>query len=225
MKTLLKIYSASCILVVAFFVFFSIPWGILPFSDAVNAIIIGSLFVGLAAFYIFYFYKREGVEFGWFLANRGGFWAITVILIGLTIVLCGTLLYVSPELFVPAFEQGALPFGIAIASLFWLALIFMFAYLTVGMMAKTTANVREFQFIEALINALIGFVCLGLAGVFFSLFLEVINDIAIRISVSIQWKMIWIFVGLVALAGIVYGIIEKTSRLVERDESTDAIKE
>ena len=209
MKTLLKIYSASCLIVLGFFTFFLIPWGLLPFSDAANIVTVGAVLFGLSSFYIVYFYRREGLEFGWFLANRGGFWATTSAVLGLVTILCGTLLYFWPELYVPAFEQGALPFGIAIVSLFWLALIFMFGYLSIGMVARMTAYARLLRFSDVFVNALIGLVCIGLAGLFFSLFLEVINDIAIRISISIQWKAIWIFVGALILAGMVYGFWEK----------------
>jgi hypothetical protein len=219
MKILLRIYSASCLIVLGFFTFFLIPWGLLPFSDAANIIIVGAILLGLAAFYVLYFYQREGLDVGWFMANRGGFWAITIGVLGLLAILCGGLLYVWPQLYVPAFEQGALPFGIAIVSLFWLALIFMFGYLTVGMVAMVTAHLRKFEFADALVNTLIALICLGLAGVFFSLFLEVINDIAIRISVAVQWNAIWVFVGALIAAGVVYGFWAKPSELVDTNEA------
>ena len=222
MKTLLKIYSASCLIVLGFFAFFLIPWGLLPFSDAVNIIVVGTVLVGVSSFYIVYFYKREGIEFGWFLANRGGLWATAVAVLGLIALFCGALLFFWPELYVPAFEQGALPFGVAIVSLFWLALIFMFGYLSVGMVARVAAYARLFRLSVVFINVLIALVCLGLAGLFFSLFLEVINDIAIRISTSIQWKAIWLFLGAVSLAGVVYGLWEKPSSFI--DESTEELE-
>ena len=205
MKTLLRIYSASCVTVLGFFAFFMIPWGILPFSDGVNLMDVGGVLQGLVAFNFFYFYRREGMDLGWFLANRGGLWATAIAVLGLAALLCGTLLFIWPEMYVPAFEQGALPFGIATVSLFWMALICMFGYLSFGMTAKTTAYIRMSQFSVAFIYGLIAVFCLFLAAVFFSLYLEVINDIAIRISVPIQWNMIWIFTGLLFAAGIVYG--------------------
>ena len=215
MKTLLKIYSASCLIVLGFFTFFLIPWGLLPFSDAVNIMTVGAVLVGLSSIYIDYFYRREGLEFGWFLANRGGFWAITIAVLGFVAIFCGTLLFFWPELYVPAFEQGALPFGIAIVSLFWLALIFMFGYLSVGMIARVIANLRLLRFSDVFVNALIALVCICLAGLFFFLFLEVVNDIAIRIAVAVQWKAIWTFVGALTLAGVVYGLWEKPSFLMD----------
>lgn len=211
MKTLLKIYSASCLIVLGFFAFFLIPWGLLPFSDAANIITVGAVMVGLSAYYVGYFYRREGLDIGWFLANRGGFWALIVAGIGLVAIFCGSLLYFLPDLYVPVFEQGALPFGVAIVSLFWLALIFMFAYLTFGMVARATAQLRLFRFADMTVNGLLAFMCLGLAGLFFSLFVEVINDIAIRISTTSQRSATWIFIGTLAVAGIVYGIWERPS--------------
>lgn len=221
MKTLLKIYSASCLIVLGFFTFFSLPWGLLPFSDAANVITVGVIMVVLSAYYIGYFYRREGLELGWFLANRGGFWAITVAGLGLVAIFSGTLLYFWPELYVPAFEHGALPFGIAIVSLFWLALIFMFGYLTVGMIARVTVYLRKLEFADAIVNLLVALVCLGLAAIFFSLFVEVINDIAIRISQPTQWKAIWIFAGSLIVAGVLYGSLGESSKLIDPEKAVE----
>jgi hypothetical protein len=99
-----------------------------------------------------------------------------------------------------------LPFGIAIVSLFWLALIFMFGYLSVGMVARIVASLRLIRLGDAIVNSLVALVCLGLAGLFFSLFLEVLNDILIRIGIEHQWTAIWIFTGGLVSAGLVFGI-------------------
>ncbi|MEO8647885.1 MAG: hypothetical protein ABI539_01840 [Acidobacteriota bacterium] len=215
MNTLIRIYSASCIVVVGFFTFFLIPWHLLPFSDAANITLVGSVIVALSAGYIFYCMRRDGADLGWFLVDRGGLFAITFAVLGIAAFVCGTLLFVWPDLYVPAFEQGALPFGIMLVSLFWLALIFMFGFLTFGMVARVAANVRLFQFSRAAVDALIALVCLGMAAVFFSLFLEVINDIAIRISNAAQWNAIWTFTGLLLAAGIIRGAWESPSQLLD----------
>jgi hypothetical protein len=68
-------------------------------------------------------------------------------------------------------------------------------------------------------------VCLGLAGVFFSLFLEVINDIAFRISVPNQWTAIWIFVGSLLLAGVIFGVSKDPSYFVESKLAEGSNKE
>jgi hypothetical protein len=219
MRTLVKVYSASCLIVLGFFVVLQLPWELLPFSDGVNIALVGAFLVVFAAYYIFYFYRREGFELGWFLANRGGFWILTIAILGLVMITCGLVIYAAPQYFVPAFEQGALPFGIALVSLFWLALIYMFGYLTIGMVARVVANLRLLKFVEAVINALIALVCLGPAGVFFSLFLEVLNDILMRIAIPSQWTAIWIFAGAVVVTGVVYGVLKEPSYHLD-DENT-----
>lgn len=219
MRTLVKIYSASCLVVLGFVVVLQLPWELLPFSDGVNIALVGALLAAFAAYYTFYFYRREGFEFGWFLANRGGFWVLAIAILGLVMIVCGGVVYFAPEYFVPAFEQGALPFGIAIVSLFWMALIYMFGYLSIGMVARVIANLRLLKLVEAGINALIALVCLGLAGLFFSLFLEVLNDILMRIGIANQWTAIWIFIAGVVLAGGVYGVWKEPSYHLDDENS------
>lgn len=223
MKVLLKLYSISCIVVVAFFAFFMVPWGIMPFSDGVNLIIIGVLLVGATAFYTQYFYRREGLELGWFLLFRGGFWVITVACIGVAALVCGTLLLVWPDLFANVLEQGALPFGILLVSFFWLALIFLLAYPAFGMTARSAAHARELKFTQTVIHGLIALVCTSLAAVFFSLFVEVLNDILARISIPTQWKAIWIFVGLLTGPAIIYGLWRGRDLIREDTDKTDNV--
>ena len=218
MKTLLKLYSAACIVVISFFVFFTLPLGFLPFSDAVDLIIVGTIFAGLSGLYSLYFYRREGLELGWFMLFRGGFWVITAACLGLVMMTCGSLLFLWPEMFTTAIERGALPFGIVLVSLFWLALIFLLAYPAFGMAAKATAYASALRFGESITHALIAIVCSALATVFFSLFLEVLNDILIRISVPAQWKAIWVFSGLLVSTGIVYGLWKRPEFCREVDE-------
>lgn len=226
MKALIKIYTASCLVVAGFFLFFLLPWGLMPFSDGVNLVCIGGLLIISAAGYTLYFYRREGFDLGWFLAQRAGFWVLTVAALGAVTLVCGTLIYAAPHLFVPAFEQGAFPFGVVIVSLFWMALIYMFAYLAFGMVARVVAYCRVSRVWDALINALIALFCLALAAVFFSLYLEVIHDILIRISERSQWNAIWAFAGLLTLAGAVYGFWNDPTLLIDKDAADDeAVRE
>jgi hypothetical protein len=205
MKTLLKIYAASCVVVFAFFLFFSLPFGLLPFSDAVNLIFAGLLVLAIPVIYFVATVRREGFDFGWLLSNRGGFWAILVGAFGLAAIFCGMLLFIWPEMFQPAFEQGTLPFGILLVSLFWLALIYMFAFLAFGATSQAAEYIRQFRFRDSFAYLLLTLICSGLAGVFVSLFLQVLNDIAIRISETNQWNAIIFFVSLLLAAGIVHG--------------------
>lgn len=222
MKVLLKLYSISCIVVMAFFAFFMVPWGIMPFSDAVNMIVVGGFLSACAGVYTFYFYRREGLELGWFLLFRGGFWVITVACIGGAAMVCGALLLIWPELFSNVLDQGSLPFGILLVSLFWLAMIFLLAYPAFGMTALAAAYARELKFTQTVTHAAIALVCTSLAAVFFSLFVEVLNDILARISVPGQWKAIWIFTGLLMGSGSIYGLWKGHNLLREADRNGGA---
>ncbi|MEQ1762196.1 MAG: hypothetical protein ABL984_03515 [Pyrinomonadaceae bacterium] len=222
MRTLGNIYAASCLIVLGFFVVLRLPWGLLPFSDGVNIVFVGTLLVAFAAYYTFYFYRLEGFELGWFLANRWGFWIVAVAILGMVMITLGLAVYIAPQFYVPALEQGALPFGIAIVSLFWLSLIYLFGYLTVGMVARVVASLRLVSIADAAVNGLIALVCLGLAALFFSLFLEVLNDIMMRIGIANQWTAIWIFVGAVVIAGVIYGILKEPSYHLDDEETSEA---
>lgn len=219
MKVLVKLYSISCIVVMAFFAFFMVPWGIMPFSDGINLLIIGGILVGVTGFYTIYFYRREGLELGWFLLFRGGMWVITVACIGLAALVCGALLLIWPDMFANVLEQGSLPFGILLVSMFWLALIFLLAYPAFGMAAQAAAHARELKFTQTVTTVLIAIVCTSLAAVFFSLFVEVLNDIFVRISIPMQWKAIWIFVGLLMGSGSIYGLWKGPKLVREEDEN------
>ncbi len=220
MRTLGKIYAASCLVVLGFFIVLQLPWGLLPFSDGINIALVGSVLAGLAVYYTLYFYRREGFEFGWFLANRMGFWVIAIAVLGLVMVALGVAIYAAPQHYVPALEKGALPFGVAIISLFWLSLIYLFGYLTIGMVARFVAGLRVLDIAGAAVNALIALVCLGLSTLFFSLFLEVLNDILVRIGIDNQWKAIWIFVAAASLTGIAFGVWKEPSYHLDEDDET-----
>lgn len=224
MRTLAKVYVASCLVVLGFILVLHLPWGLLPFSDGINLAIVGSALFALAIYYTYYFYRREGFEFGWFLAQRFGFWVLGVGILGAIMVAFGLLAYASPDVFVPAIEQGALPFGIALVSLFWLSLIYLFGYLSVGMIARVVASLRLLSIGDALVNGLVALFCLGLAALFVSLFLEVLSDIMMRIGIDTQWTAIWFFVGGVVAAGVIYGSWkEPLYHLGPDEEDTDEV--
>lgn len=218
MRTLLKIYSASCFILIGFVLFFMIPFEALPFSSAVTGMLFGGIILAIIAAYVFWIHKNEGFEFGWFLAIRGGFWIITLAFFALLVFLGGLMLFIVPQAVEPAFESGAMPAASMLVVLFWLALIFMFGFLSFVMIARTTALVRMIQIKKFFGSLAVAAICLVMAAVFFSLFVEVINDIFIHISVSAQWTAIWIFVGALVVAGIFHGSRKEVSHYLEDGE-------
>jgi len=218
MKTLLKIYSASCFIFVGFLLFFAIPFESSPLSGAWTAMVSGALILMIVATYVVRLHRREGIEFGWFLANKGGLWFITAACFGFVLVLSGLMIHIAPLAVEPAFERGSWPVAGGLIVLFWLALIYMFAFLSFGMVARVTALFRIVQIKKALSSMLLAALCLVIAGVFFSLFLEVINDNFFRISATAQWWAIWVFVGFLTVGGIVHAMWENVSYYLEPDE-------
>jgi len=195
MKIILKIYAACCSIIIGFFVFFSIPFSLLPFSDAVNLIVVGLLILLVPGVHLFFTLRRDAFDLGEYLARRGGFWMIVALSFGLIAILCGALAHAAPDLFIPAFEQGALPFGILIVSMFWVALIILMAFPAFGFISIVAGNIRSLRFKGLPFNLFIIFVCLGLSAVFVSLYLQVVNDIAIRISEQISGERSWYLSG------------------------------
>ena len=218
MNILFRLFWASLVIVFSFFFVLHLPWGLLPFSDAVNVILVGSVLLALAAYYTYYHYRLEGWDFGWFLSKRAGLWVIGITVIGLVMVGCGFVLYAAPEIFLPAFEQGALPFGIALVSSFWLSLIFIFGLLSVKMLIYTLALLRVRRATEAAVNVLIVLVCVALTALFVWLFLEVLNDIAIRIAEENRSRATWLAVGAIVLMGLVASAVADPKKLLDTDK-------
>src|SRR5687768_18464346 len=137
MKVLLKIYSASCLIFAAFVLFFTIPLDSLGLSPSVMAMLFGGVILALLGLYVWSIHRREGFEFGWFLANRGGFWVICIGGFALSLFVSGLLARLAPEAVVPAFARGAMPIAAFLAVPFRLATIHMFAFLTFSMVVHS----------------------------------------------------------------------------------------
>lgn len=215
MKFLLRLFWVSLIIVIGFCFILQLPWALLPFPDAVNVVLVGSVLLAFVGYYTIYHYRREGWDLGWFLTRRAGLWVIGITVIGLVMVVCGLVLQIAPDIFLPAFEQGALPFGIALVSSFWLSLIFIFAFLSVKMVMQVVALLRIRNFAEAVINLLILIVCLALAALFVSLFLEVLSDIAMRIGEVNRSRVTWISISLILIVGFFAGSIADPKKLLD----------
>lgn len=206
MKLLIKIYLASCLIFAAFLTFFVVPVDTLGADPSATAIVIGSIILAMIALYIWRIHRREGIEFGWFLANRGGFWVICLAAFGLLLFVSGLLARIAPDAVVPAFERGAMPVAAVLVVVFWLALIYMFTFLAVPMFGDMAAKIRAGMIKKALGSLALGAICLGLAAVFFSLFAEVINDVFYRLSESARSTAVWAFVFVAAAAGVFDGL-------------------
>jgi len=219
MTLLIKIYALSGAVVMAFFgLFILVPLvDLLPFGDAGNILVLGVLIAALPAAHLIYSIRREGFDFGWLLSHRGGFWAILFLVVGLVICVCGTVVGIWPEVFVPAFEQGALPFGMVLITMFWMALIFIFGFLGCGMVARAVAMLRNRRS-DGILPIIVGLFCSLLSGLFFSIYLDVINDTWMRISEALQWYALWGLAIVLVVAAAIGGSVLPLEAILDKDE-------
>lgn len=219
MKILIKIYMASCLIFLAFVSFFAIPIESMGLSPSALAIAVGGVVLAILGLYVWRLHRREGFEFGWFLANRGGFWIICAAAFGLLLFVSGSLARIAPDAVVPAFERGAMPVAAVLVVIFWLALIYMFTFLSVPMFGDMAAKLKSGMIAKGIGSVLLAAVCLGLAAVFFSLFAEVINDVFVRLSENTRSTALWAFAIVVAAAGVIDGLINDERYLENKDEA------
>jgi hypothetical protein len=217
MKVLLKIYAASCLIFTAFILFFALPLDSLGLSPSVMAMLFGGAILALLGIYVWSVHRREGFEFGWFLANRGGFWVVSIGGFALLLFVCGMLARVVPNAVGPAFDRGAMPIASVFVILFWLAINYMFGYLAIAMFGASAANARRGLIKNTLHSAALALVCLGLAVLFFSLFTDVINDEFMRLTDSAQRIAFWIFTAFLVFIGVVDGAVNG-HRYLESEE-------
>lgn len=218
MKVLLKIYSICCFIFIAFLILFSIPFESIPFGGAVSSLFVGSVMAAIPALYIYRLNKREGIEFGWFLAMRNGFWLVSACAVGFGLFLLGLVWLVAPHVIEPALERGSMPVAAMLVIMFWAALIFIFLFLAVFTCAQCVGYIRVKQFKRSAGTFAVAAVCLALAALFCSLFLEVINDIFITLSGTTQNTILLVFVIFAVLSGIVLGSLRNLGDLLPDED-------
>ena len=75
LKKVLKASAFCWGIVRAFFLFFLIPFEALsPAAAAVLSVSLGGGGLAWLGLYVYRLHKKEGLEFGWFLARRNSFW-------------------------------------------------------------------------------------------------------------------------------------------------------
>ena len=218
MKVLFKIYSICCFIFIAFLVFFSIPFELIPFGGAVSSLLFGSGMAAIAGSYIYRLNKREGIEFGWFLAEKNGFWLVSAIAVGLALFLLGLVWFFAPHAVEPALEKGSMPVAAVLVILFWTALIFVFLYLAVFCYAQSVGYLRIKELKSSVWSFAVGTVCLALATLLCSLFLQVINDIFTTLSAATQNIILIAFALLAILAGIILGSLRNLKDLLPDED-------
>ncbi|MEP6903752.1 MAG: hypothetical protein ABJA66_18660, partial [Actinomycetota bacterium] len=70
-----------------------------PKSLAIVSITLGLIISALVGFNIYRIYRQEGLDFGWFLVVRKGFWRVLLGLTGLSLFATGLFAAVFPKQF------------------------------------------------------------------------------------------------------------------------------
>lgn len=217
MGTVIKASLFCWGIVLAFLLFFGLfPYQAMsPVAIAVFCMSLGCGFLALLSSYIYRLHKKEGFEFGWFLARRNGFWLSFFGAVGLMMFLIGGIWLLAPPPAALQLEaEVAMPFAAFLAVLFWFALIFTFLGFAVVCYAESAGYVRIKNFKSAAGGFALATFWLALATLFCSLFLEVINDNFLELSGMTQRITLVSFALVVIIIGLCAGRYEDMEKLL-----------
>ena len=219
MKTVLKASLFCWGIVTAFFIFFLIPFEVMgPVAAAAFSMSLGGgslLWLGL---YVYRLNKKEGFDVGWFMIAHHGLWRLFLGVVGLALFLIGGFWFLLPRETERRLGEAAMPFAAFLVVLFWFSLIFTFLGFSFVCFAQSVAYVRIKDFKSGAGSFAISTLWLGLATLFCSLFLEVIDDNFLRVSGATQNLILGLFALCVAAAGIFAGGYKDLKKLLPEEE-------
>lgn len=219
MKTILKLCVFCWYVVVAFCIFFLIPFELMgPLTAALFAVALGASLLVWQGRCVRRFYKEEGADFGLFMLAHKGFWRSLACAVGATLFLFGGAWIFAPRSTGRALEAGAMPFAIFLVLLFWFSLVFVFLGFAVVCFAEGVAYARMRHFKTGAGSVALALVWLALATLFCSLFLEVIDDNFVGLPEPTQRLVLALFAVAVAAAGLLSGSLQAPDRLLPEEE-------
>ena len=219
MRTVLKASLVCWGVVIAFFLFFSIPFELLsPVAAAFLSLSLGGGVLAWLGLYIYRLNKKEGFEFVWFLARKNGFWLLLLGAVGLTLFLTGGVWFLAPQQTERHLEKGAMPFAAFLVVLFWFSLIFMFLGWAVVCYAQSVGYFRIKDFKSGAGSFAIAILWLAFATLFCSLFLGVINDVFLTLSGPTQNIILGLFALVVTVIGLCAGGYEDLEKLLPEED-------
>ncbi len=213
MKTVLKISLTCWWIVLSYGLFFTfVPVSADGVTGTTISIVIGS---GLLAYAGFRLYRidKAGFESGWFLTQQHGLWLVFLLIAGCVLLILGVAWLVAPQRFELIFDRSAMPIAAAFVVLFWISLIFTFTAWSLACFSETVGYARINDYKWLIYGFLLGLLWLGFASGFCLLFLEVINDIFVRISTSARHDIAIVFALVVMAIGLYAGRYEDLKAL------------
>ncbi len=182
------------------------------------SITLGLIISAPVGFNLYRIYRREGLDFGWFLVVRKGFWRVLLGLTGLSLFVIGLFAAVFPKRFNELSESGGMAFAKLLVALFWLALISTFLGWALICFSEGVGywRLRNFKWVFGSFALAILWQLFSL--VFSYLFLEVINDVFFRLSALVKiWTLVFIAI-LTIITGLWMGRYENLNLLSADEE-------
>jgi magnesium-transporting ATPase (P-type) len=219
MKAVLKASLICWGVIGAFVLFFSVvPTTTSPTVVAAFSMLLGFGFLALLGFR-YRRLKKEGFEFGYFLAKQNGFWLLFLGFIGAALFLIGLVWLIAPQLIENSLEKSAMPFAAFLIVLFWFSLIFAFLGFALVCFSESVGYLRLKKIKWAAGSFAIAMFWLGLATVFCSLFLDVINDNFLQMSATTQNYILGAFALVATAIGLYAGRYRDLKELSSDDET------
>ena len=219
MKAVLKASLFCWGIVVAFFIFFLIPFELMgPFAAALFSASLGGCLLFWLGLYIYRLHKKEGFDVGWFMIEHRGFWRFLSGAIGLTLFLIGGVWLLAPRATERRLGKAAMPFAAFLVVLFWFSLIFTFLGFSLVCFAQAVAYVRIKDFKPGAGSFALAAFWLALATLFCSLFLEVIDDNFLGLSGATQNAILGLFALAVTAGGLFIGGHQDLEKLLPEEE-------
>ena len=219
MKTVLKASVFCWGIVVAFHVFFLIPFEVMGgVAAAAFSMSVGGACLLWLGFYIYRLNKKEGFDVGDFMLAHHGFWRLFSGAVGLALFLIGGLWLLAPQETERRLGSAAMPFAKFLVVLFWFSLIFTFLGFSLVCFAESAAYLRIKNFKSGAGSFAVSTFFLGLATLFCSLFLQVLDDYFLRLSGATQNIILGVFALSVATGGLFVGVFKDLKKLLPEEE-------
>ncbi len=182
------------------------------------SIILGLIISASVGFNLYRLARRERLDFEWFLSAGKGFWRILLGLTGLFLFSTGLFAAIFPKLFDQLVENGGMTFAKVFVALFWLALISTFLGWALICFSEAVGDWRLRKFKAAVGDFALGMLWQLFSLLFSYLFLDVINDVFLRLSASVRnWTLVSVAV-LTMIAGLRMGKYENLKNLAADDQ-------
>jgi hypothetical protein len=207
-------------IVLAFFIFFTIPFGLFsPTGAAITALIAGGGFLVSLALYIRRLSKKEGIEFGWLVARKHGFWLVLLAGAAFVLVLTSIIWFLAPASIEQPLANGAMPVAILLVLLFWFSIIFMFLGFAVVCFAESAGYFRLKKIWDGGGAFALALFWLALGSGCRSLFLDVIDDNFFRVSGAVRnWSLLFVAV-ITAAVGLAMGLFQDINKILPPEET------